>query len=207
MRSARIEEVAGPGNVDRDDVRERIWPYRHELRLESFVVKHCGDGGSEEGQRAEWCRDAEADGIVRVQASARQRLLGLGPSAVRVAFRAFEPQALDHGLFRWVRASLRFPVSRGGRSIRTRRRRKLGSLRGQRASAVQRDQTSRSCAQRCMRWHRQRHHRRRRRGLRRPGLRRYGCCVHQCGTKKRWEVRVCGVRWEIGGGRIYVILK
>ena len=95
MQSARVEVVAGPGNVDRDDVRDCIWRYRHELRLESFVVEPCGDGGREEGQRAEGYRDAEVDGIVRVQAPVRQRLLGLGPSSACVAFRAFEPQALD----------------------------------------------------------------------------------------------------------------
>ena len=91
MQSARVEVVAGPGNVDRDDVRDCIWWYRHELRLESFVVEPCDDGGREEGQRAEGCRDAEVDGIVRVQAPVRQRPLGLGPSGARVAFRAFEP--------------------------------------------------------------------------------------------------------------------
>ena len=99
MQGARVEVVAGPGNVDRDDVRDRIWRYRHELRLEPFVVEPCGDGGREEGQRAEGCRDAEVDGIVRVQAPVRQRLLDLSPSGARVAFRALEPQALDRSGF------------------------------------------------------------------------------------------------------------
>jgi len=92
VQSARVEVVAGPGNVDRDGVRDRIWRYRHELRLESFVVEPCGDGGREEGQRAEGRRDAEVDGIVRVQAPVRQRLLGLGPSGVCVAFSVGESQ-------------------------------------------------------------------------------------------------------------------